>query len=192
MPALIQNHRKNVAITSLKKTYSTFTQAVKLSEVENTTFEFINPPAVDHNADAMETWWNEYLNKYFNGVEHIKQKNWFIVKYNNGSGIGIKSMQRDTINMMVIHCINLNKCLNNEFQLNASAGAKSDGKNSFVFIFNGKNLHHTARSNISREELIRGSNYSCNSDHELFGHRYCSALIMHDSWQIKDDYPVRF
>lgn len=191
LPTLIQNYRKHVVITSLKKSYSVFSQALRMAEVEFGSFENIAPPEVDHDADSMEQWWNTYLAKYFVGTKTYKQNQWFIVAYNSGGGIGIKSTSTNTLSMFIVDCINLKKCLASEFQSMASMGANSDGKNSFVFHLGG-GKYQPDGVGLSRDILLNDTNYGCANEVNGLKRRYCAALIMHDNWEIADDYPVSF
>lgn len=191
LPTLIQNYKKHVVITSLKKSYSVFSQAPRMVEVEHGSVESLAPPAVAHDADLMEQWWNTYFAKYFTSAKTYKQNQWFIVAYNNGGGIGIKSTSIGVISFYVVDCINLKKCLSNEFQLPASVGANTDGKNSFVFhLIDGKYFPDGAGN--SRDVLLNDSTYGCAYKRDGLARRYCAALIMHDNWEIADDYPVSF
>ena len=190
LPSLMAKHRKVQIVTSMKKFYSTFSQAVQLSQVRNGDFSQIPPPAIDHNADSLADWWEIYLRKEFKNQRTYTKNGWFLVDFADGSGAGIKSMSKTEINMQVIYCVNLRECLDKDFNVAASAGGATDGKNSFTFILY-KNKLSPVKTDLSRDEYINNSQYGCAVDTGDFAHRYCSSLIMHDGWEIKDDYPVK-
>jgi hypothetical protein len=71
------------------------------------------------------------------------------------------------------------------------------GRDIFYFIYyvayispvnNGKILAGAIATD--RTALLEGTGYgTCNKNSSSWGGRYCSAIIMKDGWQIKDDYP---
>ena len=65
IPSLLQNHRKKVVETKLKKFYSTINEAVKLAEVEF-------GPAKDWEWNTPDDMYNNYLKKYLSNVQEVK------------------------------------------------------------------------------------------------------------------------
>jgi hypothetical protein len=64
----------------------------------------------------------------------------------------------------------------------------ADGKNSFFFDILGNDCPRGAIwSSLSRQQMLDGCATKYDSTHDL-----CATLIMHDGWEIKDDYPIQF
>ncbi len=65
MPALISNHRRKVLAVSLQKAYSTITNGIRLSEIDNGMMsEWPNAAYLD-----FKTFWDVYINPYFVGAK---------------------------------------------------------------------------------------------------------------------------
>ncbi|MDR1168393.1 MAG: type II secretion system GspH family protein [Heliobacteriaceae bacterium] len=195
MPALVSNYRKNVVVTRMKKFYSVFSQAFKLLEAQEGDLENIPVPEIDHNSDSLRDWWSTYLAKYVQGEYPDSKNGWFLIKLNDGSGAGIKSysqMRNGKLGMQVVFCVDYNKCLKDDFNTTATSGGSTDGRNSFTFVINPDGKFTHAAENRTRSELLNDNQYGCSVSTGNHAHRFCSALIMHDGWQISDDYPVKF
>lgn len=190
LPSLMTKHRKVKIITSMKKFYNTFSQSVLRSQVVNGDFNALPPPEIDHNAASLETWWKLYMQTYFIEQKTYTKNNWLIVDFADGSGAGIKSMSKTKINMQIVYCVNLRECLDKEFMVRAEVGSATTGKNSFVFLLDGGKLT-VPHSEYTREQMLNDRRYGCSVESGIFAHRFCSTLIIHDGWEIKDDYPVK-
>ena len=68
MPALIQNHRKQVVETSLRKFYSIVNQAVQMSELENGPSQNWEGCIGYYDYMSCAEWYNKYLKKYLKTV----------------------------------------------------------------------------------------------------------------------------
>ena len=77
MPALIQNHRKQVVETSLKKFYSIVNQAVQMSELENGPSQNWEGCIGNNEYMSCAEWYDKYLKKYLKTVreEFVTVKN---------------------------------------------------------------------------------------------------------------------
>ncbi len=190
LPSLMSKQRKVKITTSMKKFYSTFSQSVLRSQVANGDFNELPPPEIDHNAASLETWWKLYMQAYFIEQKTYTKNNWFIVDFADGSGAGIKSMSKTKISMQIVYCVNLRECLDKEFIVRPEAGSATTGRNSFVFLLDGGKLT-VPSPEYTREQMLNNRRYGCSVESGDFAHRLCSTLIMHDGWEIKDDYPVK-
>jgi hypothetical protein len=68
------------------------------------------------------------------------------------------------------------------------------GKDTFIFTISpSRNQllpYGTHRINISREYLTSANAHGCSKDATgRYAREYCAGLIMHDNWQISNDYP---
>ena len=195
MPTLIQNYRKNEAVTKLKKIYSLVNQAIKLSEVEygeqaNWDMDCGKSNKITCTTDEAIEKFNTYIGKHLEIIDTktFDGDKYFYVYLKDGSILLVANWLYD-----------YHFYLNEKARLNTKPGV-----NRFAFRFNTK-LPEGQDSSINwdfgkgmfepyayewdgtRELLISGSKFSCEN-----GGNYCAKLIQHDGWQIKDDYPLRF
>ena len=191
IPGVMSKYRKVKITAALKKDFSIFQQAIRLSEAKNGDFEQLPPPTKDHDANSLSDWWDIYMKKEFPNQHTYIKNNWFIVDFADGSGAGIKSMSKTAISFQVVFCVNLKDCLDNDFNVTSTAGGATDGKNSFTYLFEKGELKCNTCNYSTRDELINNSKYGCKVDSGDFAHRCCGSLICQDGWEIKNDYPVK-
>lgn len=206
MPTLIQNHRKQVTVNRLKKTYSTLSQALTTSISENGDFS-------QWGIGTQESDWNNYKAKLSEIVknniipylkvlrdcEYNKCPNAKSVKDPAASN-GIMKWNNDFTHY-VIYLADGSRILffiNNHtdaetginywhdlwaiVDINGDANPNEVGKDVFYLAFSSS----TQKINMygagnSRQTLLNDCKNSTR--------RYCGALIQSDSWQILQDYP---
>ncbi len=199
MPTLIQNHKKKVAVTQLKATYSILSQALETSKNENgdiATWDFeLN------NIDFANKYVLPYLkiastNNYYwavkarmpNGGQYLawpanenKMKENPIYILPNGSAI------------IIAHFLDLR--IEAVIDINGLKGPNLLGIDGFVFYYNpNENKLTPLGYNLKRDELLGGTNsdYSCSKTLNIGNYyqgSWCASVIMQDGWEIKDDYP---
>ena len=212
LPPLVANHEKKQTSVRVKKVYSELTQAIRLSEAENGDFENWS---VDENLyftiDGTKFFVNKYIKPYYkslkicgeggstgnkntcgaapvssNGVQYVT---------NNGTAISMVYTGKSKLLILV----DLKPTRKTVFKKED----KSLGKN--VFYFDTDN--YTKRlmpsgwvKNLTREMALtgyetNGYRYSCkklkkNDDDIYTDYRHaCTALLMIDGWEFKEDYP---
>jgi hypothetical protein len=195
MPSLIASYRKKETVTKLKKAYSVINQAMKLSEIENGDYE--------NWEDSSQLGSQNYLNKYW--APYIKG----IKTCTTYQQCGYKSMrpfiffngsdsQLDVVNtayrlpiitgdgMMYIIGATSGTLPANVMavDINFYKPPNQYGKDLFVFMrVAGKGIlpygYDFTDANINK---------SCNKT-SVTDYSTCAAKIMHDGWEIKDDYP---
>lgn len=180
IPTLISEYKKRTVIEQLKGFYSTFSQAIKLSEIENGAISSWTFAGYYSSADNM-TFFNTYLKDYFSysNVENYNSSlpaNGILVYLNNGTAFHLAG------DLVV-------------FYLHPHWGNQIDGRDIFYFYLGStvgsKSITPYAGTLQPRsfylQNLTSHCGYSLNSNR-----RDCAALIMKDNWQILDDYPVKF
>ena len=184
MPTVIKHHQQQVTVNRLKHTYSTLSQAIKLSETEN---GFVKEWD-EARSIGIETWLNRYL------LPYIKYNS----KYKSGSDTNIK-----LTNGIVLKFIPDQTQVQVGVYLNGNFGNTHAGRDYFVFfigypptsakdrIFKDSNSpiipydYISGPVDLSRTKRYYISNFSCNKNNK-YG---CAALIMLDGWKISKDYP---
>lgn len=189
IPTLIQNYQKQVTVNRLKETYSILEQAVKMSEIDNgdvTEWQYPKNTEQSHI-----DWINKYLAPYMKNVT---------VKAG-----GEDSASADIIlaNGTIIDIWNGNNENNTQVHAHVYFTKKDkavSGKNVFTYyigygtneycLFKDKKgvrpYDYTGgfQNDDIRKILRDAPTFGCNEE----SRGLCAALIMHDGWQIKDDY----
>ncbi len=208
IPNMIVNYQKKVLPVRLQKFYSTFTNALQMSQAENgdiTSWDFAKQS--DGSLDAYQSndkFYNNYLLKYMKGVEQCAPKdnkcNYEIdpdvnaekgrlytrLIFTDGSCFGILTGWSSST-MAQVH---------GWFDYNCNGKPNKAGKDEFSFYmriatnpatntpFQYTNFYNNGSrlSDMDREEVKE----LCKTEPQN-----CGALIQYDGWQIKDDYPWR-
>lgn len=170
IPTLINNSLKAQTVTKLQKVYTTLSQAIKLSEIDNGPCEQWSTTA------AGDYWFQLYLQNYIKKItiDTATQSGAAIVSLPDGTDL--KFAKTSQIGITVY--------------LNGYNKSKTVGKDIFCFEIDptthlfGPYDYGTTGTN--RSKWTTGT-YRCASD--ITNKFYCAGLIMYDNWQIKDDYP---
>ena len=204
LPTLINKHNKQVTVTRLKQSYAILSEAVKQSEVVNGSSEYWN-----YETDG-ETFYKTYLKNYVKVISeeflsdlnaHISYKglsggtvaaliedgNNYTIKLPNGSIVIIAS--REYSNYKVIG-IDVNGFANPNqigrdlfyFAVSKRRGVQPYG----LFVGTEKVGENYTRDTLTKDGPAGYEYAACNK--AQVGH-LCTLLIMHDGWEMKDDYP---
>ncbi len=201
LPTIIDKYKKMQTAVAVKKVYTEMIQTIKRAEVDYG--EFKN---WDINSDANTTYeinlafGNKYLQPYFKNLRPIKEGMKNVLWDNNGistSGANFITNNGTIISISVHSSI--------IFALIDINGYKKPNKmGNDIFYFNtltGKFMPSGWKTDLTREEILQGYTgenglkFSCkksktNNDDDYTDYRHaCTALLMIDGWEIKDDYP---
>ncbi len=218
MPTLIQNYQKEVTVTSLKKMYSTLTQAAQMYQAQNgITYE-----EFDTSLDG-----KSFMAKYFAPYLHvIKECNGFLDCYEDYPLAIDRNKQYKFINYIVVLAdgsylgvLAIPSGVLFFFDINGAKGPNYSGRDIFSFYLINKSTivgNEGCASTIEtlesglypggysgcyvpftkypREELLGTSVHrACNRNAAMLtsGSPYdaCAAVIMQDGWKIAKDYP---
>ena len=189
IPTLINNYQKKVTVTRLQKAFSTLSQAVKLSEIDNGpvstwNFDFDEDKYIAGKRIA-ETYFLPYLRvaKTYEVGKPVE-----IVRLNGDSEDYLSTDSfAFTLNNGIMFYINpQGTWLPIIVDLNADEKPNIFSKDVFVFYLFKSGLTLAGVKNWNREQLLANCSPEA-SDRE--GNYYCGMLIKNDGWQIKDDYP---
>jgi type II secretory pathway pseudopilin PulG len=184
MPALIANHKKKVLITRIKKFYSSYNQAynMKIADDGEIDASMLN---VNDSPDAAMKFFNANYAPYMKVLKTEKTAKGMAAALPDGAGLYIrKSDHADstTSSTYIVFCVEYKKCKNiNETPIRNYA----DSKDTFIFW---TNAAFPIASNSSWDGTREGLISRCKTGL----HESCTALVMYDGWEIKDDYPIKF
>lgn len=211
MPTLIQSYKKQAASTRLKKFYSSMSQAIKLSEIDNGPAEnwTREAPAYDNVANSededvknealttdrknVKTFYNTYIKPYlrvanedFEYQTENEPNKLILIYLSDGSTCALSN----------------GGCADLVFDINGIKSPNAFGRDKFRFLicanasapsdwgFNdnqklkpyAERSKVTSNGSISREKLLQ----QC-KENPL----NCSGLLMYDNWEFKEDYPYK-
>lgn len=182
MPALIQNHQKQLTVTKLKHFSSVMQQASKMREKDTIDGNFQpleNEDVQGLNGEDMEKYINVYVKPYLK-VADIKVLNkGAMVILANGSGAyfqrtGTRGCSGVGCNMFITYCPDYKYCEKVDEKENVFKAFDTRHVFAFYTVGNVPNVS-------SRENALSG----CTKDYAYT----CSSLIRYDGWKIEKDYP---
>lgn len=192
MPALIDNHNKQVVVARIQKFYSTMNQAIARAEVDYGARDMWFEDNSDY--ESQKAWCEKYLIPYMNVIDYGKLNRYFYMTFADGSSVVLSgSNGRDWF----FFPGDPKRCLGESSSLTYNCG-----KCSFAFYYNPK--QRTDGSWYAWEFATYGkSGWDGNIDtlksHSRYGCSltaaewpgYCSTWIQVNSWKIPKDYPFR-
>jgi prepilin-type N-terminal cleavage/methylation domain-containing protein len=184
LPALIVNHKKKVILTRMKKFYSAYTQTYNMKIANDGSIDASMLTAIN-NPDVMMEFFSTNYAPYMNIAETRKGSKGIMAAFPDGSGVYLRKegcTLQSTQCSYIIFCVDYKKCVNLDENQYVSSGMV-DGKNTFLF-WNGIALPDM---NFDRDALKARCKSPANGQSNT-----CSTLIVHDGWQILDDYPIKF
>lgn len=188
MPSLIQNHRKTVVISKLKKMSSTLSQAYQAA-----TEDIGVQPSEDcddclkaqDGANAAEVF-NKYYAPYLKGVEVKAGEKGAFAFFNDDSAlyfIRTSTCGADWACSYIAVCVSYKACNNIDESKNLNSIV--NGKDVFMLYTGGGAPSYTYKhTGLTREQIRQQCKNSTNSE-------ACTSLIIGDGWTIAKDYPIR-
>jgi prepilin-type N-terminal cleavage/methylation domain-containing protein len=185
IPTLMKNTQKTETEVKLKETYSIISQAIRLSEIDNgeysgwdyTTNGFINA--------GTKAFLNTYIKPYLKNLTFcsdgiVNAVCGFIV-----SGAGTNLMLNNGVGFSVV--LSSDNRFYMIIDLNNAKKPNVMGKDVFYFTLDSTNgfVPYGYTKGMTRDQIIDNGSEKCTTANKYM----CTALIMIDGWQIKDDYP---
>lgn len=207
MPTLVSNYQKQQTIERLKKVYSTLSQAIVASSIDN-------GPVVDwfpsdvrvSDGPSAKLFTDRYIVPYLRVANYCGNSvttdcpsyNVYTIAKNNPQFQGYvfnSARSKFFLHDGTLISYSYNSASSGRYEafidLNGSAKPNVYGKDVFIYIYystNGKFLPMGYQ--YDRSQLMNsGDAFSCLNQATTYAGWYCGALIMYDGWQIKDDYP---
>ena len=178
MPTLIQNHTKHVVETRLKKSYSTLSQAVKLSEVDNDSLSNIEGVHYEldddgnYDTDKNLEWMDAYVTKYIMPyVKYVKKIKGTHIKEDNYYG---KNSLDATITLYLADGTSMSfhrgGAVDVFIDINGEKNPNEFGKDVFTFLI--------------KDRITAFCSSTCDKKPAT-----CACSIYQNNWKIPDDYP---
>lgn len=203
IPNFITKYQKQVTVTKLKKAYSTFENAIKLSENVNGSLDTWQYQDITSDEFAQK-----YILPHLNGVRQVKKDYEIVTLGGNAPDLAfISSAYFSLTNNMYIlpDGTYVYIVISPDYtafpfcyiyvDLNGKKKPNMLGKDVFVFCITReapKKFEIYGRSsNLSRDDLINPIYGSCvkTDTYNYYKGQTCGLLIQMDSWKISDDYP---
>ncbi len=199
MPTLIANYEKKQASAAVKKVYSELSQVIKLAELDYGPLEYW-PLAQSGALENTRVFVNTYILPYYQSLRIVSEgydSNWEGIK-----GVSATGINTVTSNGTILSIGQLGKSIYVLVDINGYKKPNIMGRD--VFYFNtvtGKLMPSGWQDDLTRDMIFNGytaesgRTYSCkkiknSEDDDYTDHRHaCTALLMIDGWEFKDDYP---
>ncbi|MBP7212291.1 type II secretion system protein, partial [bacterium] len=199
IPTLMNKSQKQQTVTALKKSYSTFSQVIERSSVDNGDMESWDFSL--NTADFLDKYIVPYLSISKNCIGKTNDC-WVTDTWLNGDGAYSPASGESFITSdgtgylfykgtysggkgffdLVIDLNGFKKPnMSGKDVFNARLIPEYNGRSATNIVFVG--------TGDSRSNLTSTSNYGCNKKASTAPGHVCGALIQLDGWQIKDDYP---
>lgn len=198
LPALIQNHRKGVVETALKKFYTTMNQAILQSVSENGETSYWSFPTSD-SSNTVEEFYNKYFKKYLKSVKTGETNGFFTVYFADGSGVYSNYYGKDWF-----YCINAKDLKNFSNKQGTSCfrfGFYPTGLDVSSASYSYKNFYNKgiepyviaiARNEEGGFMTDEGGNNIYTTEDDLYEQKCYAKAIQLNGWKIPDDYPFKF
>lgn len=204
MPSLIAKYQKKVTAVRVKKAYSDISQAIKMSEAYNGPFKDWD---YANGANEKENTLN-LVNKYI--IPYVKNLNYCDQGASRKCGNPVSSNGQNYIFNNGVGFSIVADGIGFPFMLDTNGPQRPNIIGRDVFYFNitkeGSVVPFGWDDNLTREQIIEGKNAiyifaRCKmppsdlprpdgSGVQYNGYLYmCTAMLMYDGWEFKDDYP---
>jgi len=204
IPNVVNNYSKQETVSKLKKAYSTLMQTTARAVVDHGNFEAWELGTAG-NADHALTFFNKYMAPYLSLAEEAQKlsssswnKNYFYLN-NSEHQFGTNAIRTyladgSSLTMLIEASSDTQKWFKVIVDINGDKKPNKNGRDIFYFFYfirynypEYEGTFQPAGVVYSRTyNLADGDTANCNKNQS--GAR-CAAIIIRDSWQIKDDYP---
>lgn len=177
IPALISNQQEQSTISKLKKAHANITQAIELSESDNSFINNWTFPTAGNLAE-LKSWFNIYLGPYIKFINVIDKTNSIIVKMPDGVDVEFEMTSE----------------MNVKLYTNGYAKSNFVGKSIFYYEMIPNTMNNPFRpyeegaTGLGRSKWTTGT-YACTKTNTMENRRYCTGLLVYDNWEFRSDYP---
>ena len=198
LPSLISKHQRKTVAVKAKKAYSELYQAVKMSEAKNGDMKDWNFSFSSNSIENTKQFVDTYIAPYYSSLKlcstgNGNKKNTCGAVVSNG---GANYTTANGTGISFVISANTPK-VPTIVDTNGGKGPNIIGTDYFYFsITDGKVLPAGWYDGITREDILNGYNYSCKktsvdkNNPDMYTLRHgCTALLLIDGWEFKDDYP---
>lgn len=207
IPNLVQSYKKKVVETRLAKFYSTFNQAINLSQIDNGSYMTWDFPKVGATKEEFEEWHNKYFKPYIKVLksETIKVGLLYrIVNYLPDGSLVVMASGSTWLFVPYAKDAKFQQATEDSEFIDKDAFYFDDstsGTKWFTFNFSPQSdnvvLHNKGLEpyqngwNNSVDKLKNDATLGCNKN-AARERAYCAKWIQLNGWKIPDDYPLKF
>ena len=195
LPALLQKQERLSTGVALEKFYSSFQNAINLSQLDHGPAIHWSTKTNYNDTDAMYAWFDEYVIQYMKILVNCNKDNNKACFHNYSyttipGGTYITSGSLSSTNIMYI--------FQDGSAITAITGGGTEDNQSRVFhIRYDTNGYRKPNGKIYCDDhkSVTGGSVSVSDSREILldacknNPQTCTCLIMHDGWEMKDDYP---
>ena len=212
LPSLIQSYKKKVASVRVKKAYSTLTQAIKLSEIENGPVSQWNIALSSDGTENTGLVVEKYIRPYINNLQFCDNNSDDDTQkcgaFLSVKGKGYLLPDGTTISFVAggdsysVDPLGNNFILTVIIDINAGQKPNKLGYDAFYFQLNKDGFGpwgFNQKEHFSRDDILTGYTnaenlfISCRKsgidENDDFYRHGCTLLLMLDNWEFKEDYP---
>lgn len=195
IPNLIKNYQKEQYVTQVKKVYTTIEQAIKLSEVENGSYNTWQYGTVNQNGTEAVNFANTYLIPYMSVAKNCGTATGCWVHPKKFDGTNTSYADSSLYSKFIlndgttIHVATFTTGVSIHFDINGLKGPNIYGHDILIYsIRPNEQLGIAPYKTFTRAQIIANQgSVGCNKT--CVQADACLMLLLIDNWQIKDDYP---
>lgn len=212
LPTVLNSYKKKTTAIRVEKIYNTFSQAIKLSEIENGPVSQWNIDLSSNAIKNTELVVKKYISPYINNLKfcenNIDDSSGKCGSYASYAGQGYYLPDGTTISFVAGgNSYNTNPMINDfilAMSIDLNAGKKPNllGYDTFYFVLNKEGFGPYGfdhKEKLTRNDILNGYTnstgklVSCRKtgvteEDSLYRHG-CTLLLMLDNWEFKKDYP---
>ena len=203
IPGMIVKHQKQVFVTRMKQTYSIVSNAMMSSVAEYGepnnwgvfgSFDATDPNYAQNQSDNMKMLATRYFKPYLKVIDEEGQTFQYTLFLSNGVSLTFypDGNFNDDKSEFITDRAFIIASLNHNAKTFADSSRDYSRKDFLMQIDSGTTGYRITGfngRNKTRDDYIYDEKYGCNSGVEKHRRLYCGALLIHDGWQLKDDYP---
>ncbi len=208
LPALLQKQERLSTGVALEKFYSSFQNAINLSQLDHGPAIHWSTKTNYNDTDAMYAWFDEYVIQYMKILVNCNKDNNKACFHNYSyttipGGTYITSGSLSSTNIMYIFQDgsaitaitggstedNQSRVFHIRYDTNGYRKPNAYGQDIFSFRYKNGKIY------CDDHKSVTGGSVSVSDSREILldacknNPQTCTCLIMHDGWEIKDDYP---
>ena len=204
IPGMIVKHQKQVFVTRMKQTYSIVSNAMMSSVAEYGepnnwgvfgSFDATDPNYAQNQSDNMKMLATKYFKPYLKVIDEEGQTFQYTLFLSNGVSLTFYpdgSFNEDKSEFITTRAYIIASLNHNEKTFLDSS--RDYSRKDFLMEINTATTGYkitgfNVKADKTRDDYTDDGQYGCNSGVEKHRRLYCGALLIHDGWQLKDDYP---
>lgn len=210
LPSIMQKQERISTVTSLKKFYSAFQNAINLSQIDHGPYQNWDTSMDYNDTEAMYKWFDEYILQYMKVLVNCNKdnnkacfKNYTYTYTGSGGSSDISSANLAKTHIMYIFQDgssvvaitggdtkdDLSRVFHIRFDTNGHKKPNFLGKDVFSFRYKNGKIYCDDHKNVTGGSVAASDSRDTLLDACKNNPQTCTCLIMHDGWQIKEDYP---